>query len=93
MSLKTNYKDDILDTSKNEKRKYKMTSNSDGTISLDDVTVYTQVGDNFGAKDINNTNKTYNASIGNLKLKTLTQSEYESLPTKDNNTLYFTYVG
>lgn len=54
--LKTNYKDDVLDTSKNTRRKYEMTTNSDGTISLEDVTEYTQVGDSFGSKDINETN-------------------------------------
>lgn len=55
--LKTNYKDDVLDTSKNQKRKYKMIQNPDGTVSFEDVTVYTQEGDSFGGADINATNK------------------------------------
>lgn len=53
MPLKTDYKNDVLDTSKNTKRKYQQTTNSDGTISLDDVTVYSQEGSLLGANDIN----------------------------------------
>jgi hypothetical protein len=53
MALKENYKDDILDVSVNTKRKYRMTENQDGTISLEDETVYTQEGDSFGASDLN----------------------------------------
>ena len=54
--LKTNYKDDAWVG----KRKYSKTDNSDGTISLDDVTEYTQEGDSFGAADINKTNAEVN---------------------------------
>lgn len=61
MALKENYKDDILDVSVNTKRKYRMTENADGTISLDDETVYTQEGDSFGASDMNATNGKVNA--------------------------------
>lgn len=53
MALKTNYKDDILDISKNEKRKYNMITNADGTVSFEDVTEYSQVGDSFGGADVN----------------------------------------
>ena len=56
--LKTNYKDDAWVG----KRKYSKTDNSDGTISLDDVTEYTQEGDLFGADDINKTNAEVNKS-------------------------------
>jgi hypothetical protein len=63
MALKEDYLDDILDTSVNEKRKYRMINNADGTISLEDVTEYSQNGDNFGAFDINITNKTVNELI------------------------------
>lgn len=63
MALKEDYLDDILDTSANEKRKYRMINNADGTISLEDVTEYSQNGDNFGAYDINITNKTVNELI------------------------------
>lgn len=60
MDLRTDYADDILDTSVNEKRKYRFTTNSDGTTSLTDETVYTQEGDYFGAVDVNTTNKRVN---------------------------------
>lgn len=52
MATKT-YKDDILDTSANMRRKYNLIQNDDGTVSFEDVTVYLQVGDSFGAADIN----------------------------------------
>ena len=52
MSLKTDYKDAMFQGS----RKYQMIQNDDGTISFEDVTEYTQTGDSFGAKDINETN-------------------------------------
>lgn len=64
--LKTDYKDDVLDTSANEKRRYKLIQNDDGTVSLEDVTTYLQTGDSFGAKDINETNKKVNATNNNL---------------------------
>lgn len=60
-NLKTNYKDDVLDTSKNEKRKFRMIQNEDGTVSFEDVTEYTQIGDTFGAADVNMTNEEINA--------------------------------
>ena len=65
-ALKTNYVDDVLNTSVNEKRKYNMVQNADGTVSFDDVTTYTQNGDLFGAKDINDTNTAVNALNENL---------------------------
>lgn len=58
--LKTNYVDDILDTSINTQRRYNKINNADGTVSLEDVTVYSQSGDNFGAADINKTNEEVN---------------------------------
>ena len=66
MALKENYKDDILDVSVNTKRKYRMTENPDGTISLEDETVYTQEGDSFGASDMNTTNGKVNTLDANL---------------------------
>lgn len=53
MSLKNDYKDAVLNADTNTKRKYQMIDNGDNTISLVDVTDYTQVGDDFGAQDIN----------------------------------------
>ena len=64
--LKTTYKDDVLNTSANEKRKYNMITNEDGTVSLVDATDYLQVGDSFGAADINATNKKVNELDSNL---------------------------
>lgn len=54
MALKTNYKEDIFSGN----RKYNMINNGDGTVSFEDVTEYSQVGDTFGAADINATNDT-----------------------------------
>ena len=64
--LKTNYKDEVLDISKNEKRKFRMIQNDDGTVSFDDATEYTQQGDNFGAADINATNAKINEQSQSL---------------------------
>lgn len=59
--LKTTYQDDVLDTSKNTKRKYNMITNSDGTVSFEDVTEYSQVGDTFGASQVNEIDTNINA--------------------------------
>ena len=42
MALPTNYKDDVLGDSMDGKRRYRVIENSDGTISLEDVTEYSQ---------------------------------------------------
>ena len=47
--MRTDFKDDIFDG----KRKYNMINNPDGTVSFTDATVYTQTGDSFGAKELN----------------------------------------
>ena len=60
MALKTNYKDDILNTLINRKRKYTREVNNDGSESFTDITEYSQVGDQFGASDINQTNAAIN---------------------------------
>lgn len=67
--LKTNYVDDVLDTTKNQLRKYRQIQNDDGTVSFVDVTEYTQVGTSFGAKDINDTNAAINDVNGKLDIK------------------------
>lgn len=61
--LREDYKDDILDVSANELRKYQMIQNDDGTVSFLDVTEYMQTGDNFGAGDINSTNVALNGLL------------------------------
>lgn len=50
--LTTNFKDDIL-ASSNPKRKYQIIYNDDGTVCLEDVTVYSQTGSTYGAKEVN----------------------------------------
>lgn len=55
--MRTDWKDDVF-----EQRKYNMTNNSDGTVSLTDATVYSQQGDAFGAKELN----AIGAEINNL---------------------------
>lgn len=61
--LPTNLKDDILDSSVNTKRKYRMIENEDGTYSFEDATEYSQVGDEYGAGLINETNRQVNARV------------------------------
>lgn len=52
-ALPVNFKDDILAESMGGKRRYNIIQNDDGTISLEDVTTYTQEGSNFGAAVVN----------------------------------------
>jgi hypothetical protein len=61
-TLKTNYKDDILDLNQNDRRCFTMTTNEDNTVSFRDVTRYEQQGDSFRASDINATNTQVNAN-------------------------------
>jgi len=70
--LKTDYKDDVLDTTQNTKRKYQMIDNGDGTVSFEDVTEYLQQGDNFGADDINDTNEEVNIINDKLTIQSYT---------------------
>lgn len=51
--LKTDYKDDVLDVLVNEKRKWIITENGDGTVTIEDATTYSQTGDIFGSADLN----------------------------------------
>lgn len=63
MALKTDYKDYIPPSGE---RKYKITANSDGSSSIEDITQYQQIGDTWGAEDINQITKTLNGrSYGN----------------------------
>lgn len=57
MALKTDYKDAAWSGD----RLYKITDAGNGKSTIDDVTSYTVSGDNFGAKDINATNKAVNS--------------------------------
>lgn len=62
-TLPVNFKDDVLASSMSGKRRYRLIHNSDGTVSLEDATTYTQVGSNFGAAQANATNMAVNASL------------------------------
>ena len=61
--LSTDFKDDILGYNMGGKRRYRMIQNSDGTVSFEDVTNYTQIGSNFGSKQVNETNLAVNNSV------------------------------
>ena len=77
--LKTNYVDDVLDSSKNQLRKYQQIQNDDGTVSFVDVTEYSTTGTSFGAKDINDTNTAVNELNNSLdeKLSFTNQKTYK----------------
>lgn len=65
--LRTNYVDDILDTSTNERRKYRMITNDDGTVSFVDVTDYSQIGDSFGSNDLNAITNAVNENTSSIE--------------------------
>ena len=71
--LKMNYTNDVFEGN----RKYQITDNSDGTKSIEDVTVYTSEGDMFGADDINAINAEVNR-LGNGVVVTLNASGWSS---------------
>lgn len=70
-ALKTTYKDDKY----TGKRKYILTQNIDGTISLDDTTTYEENGDIFSSYDINKTNEAINVFYTEFKNKNVEVSE------------------
>ena len=55
-ALRTDYQDDVFSGN----RKYTMVNNGDGTVSFIDQTQYTQVGDSYGAAEINEQNQVIN---------------------------------
>ena len=103
MALKTNYKDDIFSGN----RKYTQIDNGDGTISFTDSTQYSQVGDTFGATQINeidgkiNTHdsniSTINSNIGtiNSNINTINSNinSLNSELTVGGTKFYFDYQG
>lgn len=66
--LQVDFKDDVLQAAMAGKRKYRVIQNEDGTISLEDVTEYSQVGSNFGASQMNATNMAVNESLDKNKV-------------------------
>ena len=72
MGFKTDYKDDIINTTSNEKRQYEMIQNDNGTVSFNDVTVYEQVGDTLGAKELNEISEKLNISGERIRYNNVT---------------------
>lgn len=66
--LPVDFQDDILTEDMDGRRRYQMITNADGTLSLVDVTEYTQVGSNFGQAQINATNEAVNESADKNKI-------------------------
>ena len=64
--LSRDFKGDILDSS-NTRRKYRMINNSDGTVSFEDVTVYSQQGSEFGAKEVNEERENINNLVNYME--------------------------
>lgn len=99
-NLSTDYKDDILDTEINTKRRYRMTTNADGTVSFTDETSYAQTGTQFGAKEIIEERTVINEllqSAASLKtyvdlkldeLKTYVDSKLDELKTTMKNEMF-----
>ena len=81
-SLKTDYKDDIFTGS----RKYAEVDNGDGTISFTDETTYDQVGDSFGAAQINEIDTLLNSHDSSItSLNSSVSSLNSSMTTANNN--------
>lgn len=76
--LSTDFKDDIL-ASQNSKRKYTQVNNSDGTVSFQDSTAYSQVGSPYGAKEVNEEREAIN-NIYTNKLVTLDEIDLVTEP-------------
>ena len=79
--LKTDFKDDVLNTEVNDKRRYRMIQNSDGTVSFEDVTDYLTVGDDFGSAEVNEITGAINGLNNNI---VITKSD---IPTATSNIL------
>ena len=62
MALRTDFKDSVLKNTSGNK-KYKMTNNSDNTVSFTDVTEYSQEGSPYGAKEVNEEREAINSVI------------------------------
>ena len=65
-TLKTDYANDVLNEAVNTNVKYVLTDNGDNTISLQDATSYTTLGDSLDASVVNATNTVVNAHSTDL---------------------------
>ena len=92
--LRTDYQDDVLDASENTARVYDLVD-SDGNVvlagvHLEDKTVYTTEGDDYGAADINEQNEKINglnADLSELKSERVLYSQTLSVATSYKNVL------
>lgn len=95
------YKDQILDTSVNEKRVYNIVD-SDGNIvaenvSLEDKTVYSQEGTEFGAQEVNEIYEAIDEVNQSLNVKKYIIDSYHSNikvnVLRNNNTVRVSFIG
>lgn len=82
--LRTDFKDDVLNVTTNEKRKYRMINNADGTISFEDVTDYVQQGDTFGATEVNQIIEKVNSCLTRQDVVDNLESTATDLPLSAN---------
>lgn len=68
--LPVNFKDDIMNSAMDGMRRWRIISHTDGTVSFVDATVYDQVGDEYGAAQINATNEAVN-NLKNAQVETV----------------------
>lgn len=87
MDEQQNLKTDYQDYTYIGNKKFNLINNSDGTISLEDVTDYEIEGDDFGANDINATNQRVNEmnAIG-VYIGTCTDEELDQAISSSNDT-------
>ena len=90
--LKEDYLDDVLDVTKNTKRRYRMIQNEDGTVSFEDVTDYSQIGDSFGAKDVNAINEAINGLSETIGYSSKNLLDCSGLTEQTINDVTFTPV-
>ena len=81
--LREDYKNDMFAGM----RKYSVIQNSDGTISLNDVTQYTQIGDIFNADDVNATNKAVNDTVKEFSEVRRETEQFQQSMTQNFNKL------
>lgn len=92
--MKTDWKEDILAPSMDGKRRYHIYENEDASISLIDSTQYDQVGDIFGAEELNQIGEEINNTVGMLtEAVQLAQASAESAQASADKASEFTPDG
>lgn len=89
--LSTFFKDDIINTEINGRRKYRMIQNDDDTVSFEDVTNYLKKGDFFGGNNINDANEqinNINYELKNVIYKNSKNSAIFNADLPDNSVKY-----